>query len=48
MWDGDTARTGMRSNLHLTSAPGSLLHFITTQTTTTRCWTVCRKKRFGA
>jgi hypothetical protein len=27
----------MRSNLRLTSAPGSLLPFTTTQTTTTRC-----------
>ena len=48
MWDGGIAPTDMRSNSHLMSARGSLLRFITTQTTTTRCWTVCRKIWFGA
>lgn len=48
MWGGGIAPTDMRSNSHLMSARGSLLRFITTQTTTTRCWTVCRKIWFGA
>jgi hypothetical protein len=48
MWDGGIAHTATRSNSPLTSARGSLLHSIMTPTTTTRCWTVCRKMRFGA
>ena len=35
MWGGGIAPTDMRSNSHLMSARGSLLHFTTTQTTTT-------------
>jgi phosphoribosyl 1,2-cyclic phosphodiesterase len=46
-WDGAIARTDTRSNSHLTSAQESLLHFLTTRTATTICWTVCRKMRFG-
>ena len=48
MWGGGIAPTDMRSNSHLMSARGSLLRFITTQTTMTTCWTVCRKMPFGA